>query len=51
MKRFIIILITMFSFFSNTNSKAGIAYDFHFDGIDGNPIKLKIGRASCRERV
>ena len=40
MKRFIIILITMFSFFSNTNSKAGIAYDFHFDGIDGNPIKL-----------
>ena len=40
MKRFIIILITMFSFFPNANSKTGIAYDFHFDGIDGNPIKL-----------
>ena len=30
----------MFSFFSNASSNTSIAYDFQFDGIDGNPIKL-----------
>jgi len=41
MKRIIVFLIIMFSFFNNTSANySQLAYDFQFKGIDGKAIKL-----------
>ncbi len=39
MKKFFFIII-MFSIFSKSSASNNLAYDFNFDGIDGNSIKL-----------
>ena len=42
MKKVLIVLIIMFSFFSNAYSKYNkLVYDFDFNGIDGKKISLK----------
>ena len=41
MKKLIIIILLMFSFFNNVHSKySKLAYDFEFNGIEGGVIKL-----------
>ena len=42
MKKILIIIFIMFSFFNNANSAyEKLAYDFNFNGIEGNIINLK----------
>ena len=42
MKKIIVILLIMFSFFNKASANySKLAYDFQFEGLDGQPIKLE----------
>ena len=52
MKKVLIILIIMFSFFTNAYSKYNkLVYDFDFNGIDGKKISLKDYSDKVQKRI